>query len=71
MGGGICFRKTPAVTRASFFSGLTQITAPFSRFLRQARGCGGPTLTGSLWFTAVEHQDCVKLKTKQSPSMLD
>jgi hypothetical protein len=39
------YRATPAVTRDLGFSGLIRRTAPFSRLLRQTRGCGGSILT--------------------------
>jgi hypothetical protein len=41
------YRATPAVhmTRGLGFSGLTRRTAPFSRFLRHAKGYGGSFLT--------------------------
>jgi hypothetical protein len=39
------YRATPAVTRDLGFSGLIRRTAPFSRLLRHAWGCGGPILT--------------------------
>jgi hypothetical protein len=39
------YRTTPTVTRDLGFSGLIQRTAPFSRLLRHAWGCGGPILT--------------------------
>jgi hypothetical protein len=39
------YRATPAVTRDVGFSGLIRRTAPFSRFLRPTRGCGGSILT--------------------------
>jgi hypothetical protein len=38
------YRATPAVTRDLGFSGLIRRTAPFSRLLRHAWGCGGPIL---------------------------
>jgi hypothetical protein len=48
------YRATPAVTRDLGFSGLIRRTAPFSRLLRHAWGCGGPILTriltGPLYF---------------------
>jgi hypothetical protein len=39
------YRATPAVTRGLGFSGLIEKTAPFSRLLRQTRGCGESILT--------------------------
>jgi hypothetical protein len=39
------YRATPAATRYLGFSGLIRRTAPFSRLLRHAWGCGGPILT--------------------------
>jgi hypothetical protein len=39
------YRATPTVTQDLGFSGLIQRTAPFSRLLRHAWGCGGPILT--------------------------
>jgi hypothetical protein len=39
------YRVTPAVTRDIGFFGLIRMTAPFSRLLRHAWGCGGPILT--------------------------
>jgi hypothetical protein len=39
------YRATPAVIRDLGFSGLIRRTAPFSRLLRQTRGCGGYILT--------------------------
>ena len=48
------YGATPAVTRDLGFSGLIRRTAPFSRLLRHAWGCGGPILTriltGPLYF---------------------
>jgi hypothetical protein len=39
------YRATPTLTRELGFSGLIRRTAPFSRLLRRAWGCGGPILT--------------------------
>ena len=39
------YRATHAVTRGLGFSGLIGRTAPFSRLLRNTRGCGGSILT--------------------------
>jgi hypothetical protein len=44
-GGRVLYRATPAVTRGLSLSGLIRRTAPFSRFLRHKRGCGGSILT--------------------------
>ena len=38
-------RATPAVAWGPVFSCLIRRTAPFSRLLRQTRGCGGSILT--------------------------
>jgi hypothetical protein len=54
------YRATPAVTRDLGFSGLIRRTAPFSRFLRYTRGCGGPILTRILT------GDVTKVKCKNS-----
>jgi hypothetical protein len=43
--GRALYRATPTVTRDLGFSGLIRRTAPFSRLLRNAWGCGGPILT--------------------------
>jgi hypothetical protein len=39
------YHATPTATRDLGFSGLIRRTAPFSRFLRHTRGCGGSILT--------------------------
>jgi hypothetical protein len=39
------YRATPTVTQDLGFSGLIRRTAPFSRLLRHAWGCGGSILT--------------------------
>jgi hypothetical protein len=46
------YRATPAVTRDLGFSGIIRRTAPISRLLQHAWGCGGPILTRILtgWF---------------------
>jgi hypothetical protein len=49
------YRATPAVTRDLGFSSLIRRTAPFSRLLRHAWGCGGPILTRILTGSSVTH----------------
>jgi hypothetical protein len=47
------YLATPAVTRGIiYFSGLIRRTAPFSRLLRLAKGCGGPIL---IWILTGPH----------------
>jgi hypothetical protein len=48
------YRATPAVTQDLGFYGLIRRTAPFSRLLRHARGCGGSILTWILTGTYME-----------------
>jgi hypothetical protein len=47
------YRATPAATRDLGFkiiSGLIRRTAPFSRLLRHAWGCGGPRIEEPTWY---------------------
>jgi hypothetical protein len=56
------YRATPAVTRDLGFSGLIRRTAPISRLLRHAWGCGGPILTRIL--TGVSTWQSTNLKRR-------
>jgi hypothetical protein len=59
------YRATPTVTRGLGFSGLIRRTAPFSRLLRNTRGCGGSILIRILMRVLVKWDRSYVFKNKR------